>query len=298
MSGYKNWSQAEHAENWILYPENIGKDISLDETALSNGELYTIVTNKAAKGKQGCLVAMIKGTNSKEVIKILKKISYQARCTVSEISLDMASTMNKIAKKSFPRASRVIDRFHVQKLAYEAVQQVRIAYRWEAIAKESQDILKAKEEDKEYKAPIYRNGDTEKQLLARSRYLLFKSKEKWSEGQKKRATILFENFHEIKQAYDLASTLRGIYSNTKDKTIAYTKLAHWYREVEELGDKRFRTVSNSIFAHYEGILNFFDNRTTNASAESFNAKIKAFRATQRGVRDIPFFLFRLSNIYA
>ena len=59
-------------------------------------------------------------------------------------------------------------------------------------------------------------------------------------------------------------------SKTKDKSIAYTKLAHWYREVEEFGDKNFRTVSNSIFAHYEGILNFFDNRTTNASDESFN----------------------------
>jgi transposase len=276
----------------------MGKDIGIDETALSNGELYTIVTNKAAKGRKGSLIAMIKGTESKQIIEILRKISYQTRCIVREISLDMAATMNKIAKKSFPKASIVIDRFHVQKLAYEAVQDVRIAYRWEAISRESQNIQKAKQEDKKYKANPYSNGDTEKQLLARSRYLLFKSQEKWSQNQKNRATILFENFPKIKQAYDLASSLRRIYSKTKDKSTAYTKLAHWYREVEEFGDKNFRTVSNSIFAHYQGILNFFDNRTTNASAESFNAKIKAFRSTQRGVRDIPFFLFRLSNIYA
>ena len=298
LSGYKNWTQAKHAEDWILFPENMGKDISIDETALSNGELYTIVTNKAAKGKQGSLVAMIKGTESKQIIKILTKISYEVRCTVREISLDMAATMNKIAKRSFPKASRVIDRFHVQKLAYEAVQNIRIAYRWEAISKESQNIQKAKEENKQHKAVLYSNGDTEKQLLARSRYLLFKSQKKWSQGQKMRAAILFENFPKIKQAYDLASSLRRIYSKTKEKSVAYTKLAHWYRKVEAFGDKHFRTVSNSLFAHYEGILNFFDNRTTNASAESFNAKIKAFRSTQRGVRDIPFFLFRLSKIYA
>jgi hypothetical protein len=36
----------------------------------------------------------------------------------------------------------------------------------------------------------------------------------------------------------------------------------------------------------------------NAAAESFNAKIKAFRAELRGVLDIPFFLFRLSKLYA
>ncbi|WP_420836617.1 transposase [Arcticibacter tournemirensis] len=45
-------------------------------------------------------------------------------------------------------------------------------------------------------------------------------------------------------------------------------------------------------------MNFFDNRSTNAAAESFNAKIKAFRATSRGVRDTAFFLFHLANIYA
>lgn len=48
----------------------------------------------------------------------------------------------------------------------------------------------------------------------------------------------------------------------------------------------------------ETILNYFDNRSTNASAESFNAKVKAFRAQFRGVKDIPFFIFRLAKIFA
>ena len=49
---------------------------------------------------------------------------------------------------------------------------------------------------------------------------------------------------------------------------------------------------------YIDILNFFDNRSTNASAESFNAKIKNFRAQLRGISDIKYFLFRLQKIYA
>ena len=49
---------------------------------------------------------------------------------------------------------------------------------------------------------------------------------------------------------------------------------------------------------YIDILNFFDNRSTNASAESFNAKIKNFRAQLRGIFDIKYFLFRLQKIYA
>ena len=52
------------------------------------------------------------------------------------------------------------------------------------------------------------------------------------------------------------------------------------------------------YAHYPTILNIFDNRSTNASVKSFNAKIKEFRATQGGVEDTSFLLFRLAKIYA
>jgi len=44
----------------LLFPENIGELLSLDETEMSNGELYTILTNKSAKGKQGSIVARAK----------------------------------------------------------------------------------------------------------------------------------------------------------------------------------------------------------------------------------------------
>ncbi|WP_231494774.1 transposase [Polaribacter sp. Hel_I_88] len=46
------------------------------------------------------------------------------------------------------------------------------------------------------------------------------------------------------------------------------------------------------------MLNYFEYRSTNTSAESFNAKIKAFRTQFRDVRNLEFFLFRLSNINA
>jgi transposase len=59
------------------------------------------------------------------------------------------------------------------------------------------------------------------------------------------------------------------------------KLAHWYREVENL-DLRTSYVLNTITVNYQSILNYFDNRSTNASAESFNAKNKAFRSQFRG----------------
>ena len=282
----------------MIFPENIGSYLSIDETALSYDELYTIVTNKAARGKKGAVVAIIKGTSADTVIEHLLKISISKRNKVKEITLDMAANMELIAKRCFAKASLVTDRFHVQKLAIEALQDMRIAYRWQAIDDENTEIELSKELKKAYKPLVLDNGDTHKQLLARSRYLLFKAENKWPPSQRLRAEVLFKYYPNLETAYKITMQLKGIYEHSKDKTVALTRLARWYETVEKAGFKTFATVKRSISAHYRTILNYFDNRSTNASAESFNAKIKAFRATLRGVKNITYFLFRLTNIYA
>lgn len=137
-----------------------------------------------------------------------------------------------------------------------------------------------------------------KQLLARSRYLLFKNPSKWTKSQSKRAEILFQHYPDLKKTYELSQNLSWIFEITKDKTIGLSRFAKWYEKVRQSGFKSFSSIARTMSIHYQNILNYFDNRSTNASAESFNAKIKAFRAQFRGVRNIPFFLSRLSNIFA
>ncbi|MGB5445032.1 MAG: transposase [Psychromonas sp.] len=298
LSDYNRWTQKAHADDWMVFPDNIGSHLSIDETSLSNGELYTILTNKAAKGKKGVLVAMVKGTKAEDVIEVLKIIPLRQRRKVKEITLDMANSMGQIVRQCFPKAIRVIDRFHVQKLAYDALQEIRIKHRWDAIDEETNDRDNCKWDNQIYSPLRFDNGDTKKQLLARSRYLLFKSAEKWSQSQKQRAKILFAQYPDIKKAFDLTHDLRLIFSKTKDKAVAYTKLAQWYNKVTDSGFKSFNSISATIYTHYKEILNFFDSRSTNASAESFNAKLKAFRAALRGVSDIKYFLFRVAKIYA
>lgn len=82
----------------------------------------------------------------------------------------------------------------------------------------------------------------------------------------------------MKQAYNLSLGLSNIFEKTKDKLYALARLAKWHEAVRQSGFKAFNTISRSIQCHYQTILNYFDNRSTNASAESFNAKIKAFRS--------------------
>jgi transposase len=93
LSDFQNWSQRKHAEQWLLYPQNLGTHLSIDETSLSHGELYTILTNKAAKGQKGSIVAIIAGTKVETVIAILRKIPEKLRKKVTEITLDMAGNM-------------------------------------------------------------------------------------------------------------------------------------------------------------------------------------------------------------
>ena len=152
----------------MIFPENIGENLSLDEVALTNGELYTVLTNKAFHGKKRALVAMIAGTKSRDVAFILSKIPVEKRKMVKEITLDMAESMQNIVKYSFPNATSVTDRFHVQQLVSEATQEIRILLRKEAIREENENIKLAKSENKRYKSKTFENGDTKKQLLARS----------------------------------------------------------------------------------------------------------------------------------
>lgn len=282
----------------MVFPENIGTRLSIDEVALSKGELYTIVTNKKAKGKKGSIVAIVATTKAESVINHLFKIPSSKRHKVKEITLDMANSMKLIAKKCFPKAIQVTDRFHVQKLALEALQDIRIKHRWEAIDTENEQIKLARANNKDYLPELLENGDTIKQLLARSRYLLYKAPNNWTEQQKVRAKLLFQRYPDIKTAFNLVQSLRHIFNNAPSIQIAYTKLAHWYRDVEETGYKAFNTIANSIKLNYRSILNYFINRSTNASAESFNAKIKAFRLQFRGVKNTEFFLYRLTTIFA
>ncbi|WP_332367518.1 transposase [Spirosoma telluris] len=207
------------------YPQNVGTHLSIDETSLSNGELYTILTNKAAKGGKSSMVAIVAGTKAEIVIEILRKIPEKLRKKVSEITLDMAANMALIAKKCFPQATQVTDRFHVQQLALEAVQDMRIKCRWEALDAENQALEQAKLTQSLYEPEVLSNGDTVKQLLARSRYVLYKKTTDWTPSQQERASLLFDRYPDLKRGYELGQSLSHIFENTTDKLYGLARLA-------------------------------------------------------------------------
>ena len=89
-----------------------------------------------------------------------------------------------------------------------------------------------------------------------------------------------------------------IFAKNTIKEAARLSMAKWYNKVEEAGFHSFNVIAATFYEHHDDMLNFYNNRSSNASAESFNAKIKNFRASLRGIVDDKFFLFRLAMIYA
>lgn len=297
-SGYHQWDQGNHADKYLIYPENLTPTISIDEVCLSKGELYTIISNKRV-GVQNrkSLIAIISSTESKEIIEVLNKIPLEQRSIVKEVTLDMARNMSLATKTCFPNAIQTIDRFHVVKLAIEVIQHIRVKYRWAAIKEENELIKQSKAKGVKYKPKIYANGETKKELLARSRFLFYKFKEKWTPIQAKRAELLFEMYPELKNAYSIVVGFRYIY-HSQNKDVARMQFEELKKKVARSGIEEFNSCINSLNYHMENILNYFENKNTNANAESFNSKIKAFRANLRGVTDVSFFLFRLHKLFA
>ncbi|MBB2151880.1 transposase [Pedobacter gandavensis] len=99
---------------------------------------------------------MIKGTAAEGIIGVHKKTPERLRKKVQEV------------KRCFTNVHNVIDRFHAQKLAYHAVQECRIKYRWEALDAENKGIKLAKKSRVIFRGEVLSNGDTLKQLLPKA----------------------------------------------------------------------------------------------------------------------------------
>ena len=332
LSDFETWEQKGHASEWILLPQNAGKEHGIDETSLQ-GELYTIVHNKESHGRKGAIVAVVKGTNPSDVLRVLMQLPADKREMVGSITMDLSDCMRAIAREAFPKATVIRDCFHVVKRGGEGCEEIRLRLKREAVKKvnrqkaefrkylkglaaqrkayrermrakygkkwkKSKRGKKPKRLNARFEPPRLVNGETLVEALTRCRKQLSMSREKWSLVQEKRAKILFERYPKLEEAYNLINSLRAVFRNKKlTRETAKEKLEEWYEKVAACSLREIKSVRDTIKFYEDEILNYFIERQTNASAESLNSKIKCFRAQVKGVRDIPFFMYRLATVF-
>lgn len=296
--------------------------MALDETAMSKGELHTLITNKSTKCKQGTIFAMIEGTNAKEISDcILKNTTEQERRVVKSITMDFSDSMHSIATTCFPWATITIDLFHLIRLCTSDLQCLRMKFKRAAKIADTQarkewkkrlerNVSRRKEnktnkrgrpaerKNAAYKPEKLSNGETVFDMLTKSQYLLNYACNEWSDRQRIRAKLLFERYPLMKTAYDFVQRIRMIFKNDNlNKETGKVELDNWCNEVLNSGIEEFIATVQTIQEREDEVLNYFETRQTNAYAESFNSKIKNFRAQLRGVSDKKFFFYRLSSLF-
>ena len=296
----------------IFKPENFGKDMAIDDKNIG-GNGYTIISNKDT----GKIALLIESTKASVIEEVLHKVPTKILFAVKTVSTDLAESYDWVIRCNFPCAIKIADKFHVIKLALEALQSIRIKYRQEALTEEREryESYRVEENNKRKeakalgikyqntpypKAKRYENEETKKELLARSRYSLFRYKSDWKESETERMNIVFREFPELEIAYNTIVRFRNWYKRSKkinDLTIYKKpkKLAEWLDMATKTGITEILNFVSTVRRHTSSILNYFDEGDTNAFAESLNAKIQRFIISNYGIRNRDFFHYRLKK---
>ena len=329
LSDFNGWSQKAHAGEWMLLEGNIGERMSIDETTLHH-DLFTLLSNKDGHGKSGTLVAAVKGTTIADVTRILEKIPPEERLKVKEVTLDFSDSMMGTVRAMFPDAEVVVDCFHIMQLAGKGLEEMRLKLKRKARAAEKKRESEfkrlqgrrrkarrayankhkprksrngkrlgrpPKRANEKYAPNKLENGETLVDLLTHVRYPLLKSGDDWTDFQKEEVRILFGLEPRMKEAYGLVNSLRCIFKKKQGKDTARLELRSWYKDVGRSKIEELHSVRDTIMSKEDYVLNYFNNHSTNASAESLNSKMKGFRSQVRGVSDLPFFMYRLMKIF-
>lgn len=327
LSDFRTWAQRDHASGWVLLPDNMGAHLGIDETSFCH-EVYTILHNNDGHGKKHTVIAMIKGTKPSEVVKVLMSLPEDMRLKVADITMDLSNSMGAIARSAFPNAIIIRDCFHVIQRCGEGIEEIRLRLKREAVKEQKKEkaefrkkLERLAKQQKAYRRKHKRpkgkkrgrkpmrlstrfvpstldNEETKVESLTRCKKQMLKSRDKWTGAQEERAKLLFEIYPKLNEAYSIVNSLRRVFKNKSlTKESAKERLHEWYGKVTEATLREIKSVRDTIKAYEDEILNYFMSRATNASAESLNSKLKAFRSQLRGVRDIPFFFYRVSLIF-
>lgn len=182
----------------------------------------------------------------------------------------MSMAMDSIAMQLFPQAKRTLDRFHVTKNVLEDIQAIRMRAKTRIKDEELELEDVCKKERRKYIPKKIQNSETRLEFITRLRYQLFERRKDWSEFQQRRWEVLLkhEEFYEIKVAYELLEQFYVIYDSHITQEAARLLWNDWFRAISHYESiKELQNAGRMVKNHLEGILNYFDHRSTNAFAE-------------------------------
>ncbi|HPX05859.1 transposase [Candidatus Viridilinea mediisalina] len=297
----------------ILSAEHLGPHMAIDEKQVGE-EMHTILTNRDT-GKVALLANTLKVNELSQIAANFGAKAFEVRT----ITRDLSNGYDWFCREAFPNAGHIADKFHIIKSLMEACQDVRVRYRQEILRDKRIKFEEHKQrekrrkgqcelEGKRYKERKFTyaqektpHGETPLELLARSRFLLFKYDSQWTHKQSQRARALFNIYPEIEKAYRLSCEFRDWYKKAnvgRDPLQINLSINAWYRKVEQMDIDEMVNFKSLVERNETIIKRYFGKGETNAIAECINGKIKRFIMINQGTRDREFFYFRLRNYFS
>ena len=172
----------------------------------------------------------------------------------------MSAAFQAGAAEHLPKAAVTFDRFHVMKLANEAVDQVR--------------------RDEQKRNP----------LLKKSRYIWLKNRKNLTPKQAIKLMDLDSKNLDTAEAYRLKVTLQDIYNMNIGYDAGTVALFTWIMKVLDSGLAPMMKLASTIIDHWDGVIRYFKSHLTNGISEGINSLIQTVKRRARGYRNMRHFI--------
>lgn len=188
------------------------------------------------------------GKNSETLGKFFKALGPERSQRLELVSIDMSAAYEKAIREHAPQAEIVFDRFHVARLANDAVTEVR---RDEARKLEP----------------------SERAVLKGTRWILLKRRERLDADEEATLSGIQNTNARVYRASLLKESFLDIFT-TNERGEAEERLKAWLAWACRSRLKPFVRLSRTVRKHLDGILAFIDSGLTNARLEGMNNKIR------------------------
>jgi transposase len=229
--------------------------IGIDELSYRRHHKYVTIITDHDTGK---VVWAREGKNANTLDAFFAELGAERCAKLGTVTLDMSQAYINSVKANAPQAEIVFDRFHVQRLAHDALDQVRRA-------------LVAKHTEPE-----------QRQVLKKTRFVLQKNPENLSAPERRKLAEVQANNRPLYRAYLLKDTLASILDR-RQYYVARDELHGWLAWASRSKLAPFVRVARTIRKHLHGILAYLNTRLSNGRAEGLNGKVRVITRRSYGL---------------
>ena len=242
--------------------------IGIDEFAAAKGHVYMTIVVDMDTG-QVIYVGEGKGADALDGFwKWVKK----AGCRIESVATDLSHAFISAVQDNLPGAALVFDHFHVVKLMNDKLDKIR-------------------------RATYHKEADgNRRRVIKGQRWILLCNGEGLGESGRQRLHAALQANEPLAKAYYLKESLRRVWrQRTKDD--ADMVLTDWVRQASESGVAILQGMADTIERHKNGILAWYDHRTSTGKTEGINNKIKTMKRQAYGFRDMDFFKLKILSLH-